>query len=299
MGKLLESFDADWPRRGRRPSDEGARLRDRIFWTAWTLAEGSERDLRQRYVVRTESLDEPLLMRQDEFEAYRQGRRSLSSRRLVHLLFRHPSLVELLSWPIELLSLRQAKARTIDAWLSRFQEGTNLLGDPRYVFPCNGTSDQQNMNPVLGHDLERLYERGDAYGFLAILCAYRRYHLQRSIDQQWYAGRYLIRALAGICRDPRVMPYADALIAMTRRLLCLLPDSSIPIVVDVELINFQIQDPLYEPCREIRLKSGAEGRPLPDPEDPIIPLRYEACRAEEAPLPIAGFDHRVRRVVKD
>ncbi len=293
MGEMLELDQAGPPQRGRPVPSESLRLRDRILWTAWSLAEGGEQILRRRYVVSRETADGPLAMRADEFDAYRQGRRSISSTRLRHLLSLHPSLREVALWPTVLLDRRPTTKRAIEAWLARFRIAPSLVGVPRYLYPDGTFSDQENRNPVSEDDLERLYERGDAYGFFALLAAYRLYHLERRSDRQWYAGRYLIRALPGICREPCVQPHSELLIAITLDLLALLPDTSVPIAVDTKLITQQIHDPFFEPCRALRLQAREHGEIAPDPRDPIVPLRYEACASEEAPLLLAGIQPRV------
>lgn len=289
MGEMLELDHAAPPQRGRPVPSEGLRLRDRILWTAWSLAEGGEHSLRRRYVVSRETADGPLMMRADEFDAYRQGRRSISSTRLRHLVSLHPSLVEIALWPTALLDRRPTTKRAIEAWLTRYRIAPSLVGVPRYLYPVGTLSGQENRNPVTEDDLERLYERGDAYGFFALLAAYRLYHLERRSDRQWYAGRYLIRALPGICREPCVQPHSETLIAITERLLTLLPDTSVPIAVDTKIITEQVHDPSFEPCRGLRLRARERGEIVPQPRDPIVPLRYEVCTAEGAPLLLAGI----------
>lgn len=291
MGELHEACQAlqamQCSNLGRPAADASARLHSRILWNIWTLVEGGEEELRARYVLRRDSLDGPLMMRSDEFSAYRQGLRSLSLKRREHLALHHPQLEEALKWPLAALSHREWDMRTVVGWNRLFACSAGLLGD-RYSFPGDEASTEENRVPVMAYDLDRLYQRGDIYGFLMLACAYRLFHLQRLADRQWYAANYLIRALPGACRDPRVRPCAHELIILTKQLLRLLPDTSFPIHVDDSVISSQIQAAVHEPCYLMRRAAERHGIHIPEPVSPVIPYRYRRCAAHQQALLFAS-----------
>lgn len=287
MGELHEACQAlqaiQCSNLGRPASDASDRLHSRILWNTWSLVEGGEEELRARYVLRRQSLDGPLMMRSDEFSAYRQGLRSLCLRRRKQLALQHPQLGEVLKWPLVALSHRESDMRTLVGWNRLFMSSAGLLGDV-YSFPGDETSTDENRVPVLAYDLDRLYQRGDIYGFLMLACAYRLFHLQRLADRQWYAANYLIRALPGACRDPRVRPYAHELIMLTKQLLCLLPDTSFPVHVNDSVIWSQIQADIHEPSYLMRRAAERRGVHIPEPVSPVIPYRYQKCAPHQQPL---------------
>lgn len=227
------------------------------------------------------------MMRSDEFAAYRQGKRSLSPHRCQQLGARYPAIAEVLQWPFALLSSHRWKLKAIDAWNRRYIDDPDPIWG-RHTFPGDDLNFDLNRRPVALFDFEGLYERGDAYGFFALAGAYRMYEVQRQPDRQWHAAYDLIRALPGICRDERVRPHAEEVISLTKRLLILLPDTSFRIKVDDDLLWHQIDDPLHEPCREIRLNAGKRGLAIPEPVSPIVPYRYKRCSPHQRPLLLSG-----------
>jgi len=287
MGELHEACQAlesmQCSNIGRPASDASDWLHSKILWNTWALVEGGEEELRARYVLRRDSLDGPLMMRSDEFSAYRKGLRSLSVKRRTHLALHHPQFGEVIKWPLAALSHREWDMRTIVGWSRPFTCSSGLLGD-RYSFPGDETSTEENRVPVTAYDLDRFYQRGDIYGFLMLACAYRLFHLQRLADRQWYAANYLIRALPGACRDPRVRPYADELIILAKQLLRLLPDTSFPIHVDDRVIRSQIHADVHEPSYLMRRAAERRGVHIPEPVSPVIPYRYQKCAAHQRPL---------------
>lgn len=287
MGELYEACRAlravRHPNLGRPVSDGSDRLHSRILWNTWSLVEGGEEALKERYVLRRQSQDGPLMMRSDEFSAYRQGLRSLSLKRRKHLAQLHPQLEEVLKWPVAALSQRDLGSRTLASWHRLYASSDGLLGE-RYRFPGDEANADENRQPILLHDLDALYERGDIYGFLMLTCSYRLFHLQRLADRQWYAANYLIRALPGACRDPRLRPYAHDLITQTKQLLVLLPDTSFPVHVNESVIWKQIQDDVHEPSYLMRRAAEKRGVRIPEPVSPVISYRYQQCASHQQPL---------------
>lgn len=287
MGELHEACQAlqamQCSNLGRPASDASDRLHSRILWNTWSLVEGGEEELRARYVLRRQSLDGALMMRSDEFSAYRQGLRSLSLRRRKHLALQHPQLEAVLKWPFAALSHREWDMRTVVGWNRLFTSSAGLLG-VRYSFPGDTASTDENRLPVMAYGLDGLYQRGDIYGFLMLACAYRLFHLQRLADRQWYAASHMIRALSGACRDPRVRPYAHELITQTKQLLRLLPDTSFPIHVNDDVIWDQIRNDVHEPSYLMRRAAERRGVHIPEPVSPIISYRYQKCAPHQQPL---------------
>jgi hypothetical protein len=273
MGEFLDAIQrieaATRTTRGRPSLDETARLHARIVWNTWALAEGGEDQLRSRYVVHRDSTDDPLIMRSDEFGAYRQGLRLLSRQRRRLLEARHATVAEVFQWPLEVLSERRLRFEVCDGWNRRHMSNPHP-GWGRYSFPGDVAGSGYSRRPIVPFDLEGLYERGDVYGFFAIANAYRIYDAQRYIDSQWHAAHYLVRALPGVCRDARVRPYASDVISQTKKLLRLLPDTSDRIVVDDSALWNQIDSPVHEPCWETRIAAAASGIHISEPASPVV-----------------------------
>ena len=160
---------------------------------------------------------------------------------------------------------------------------------PRHVFP--GDEDAigaLNRRPIGYLDLERLFERGDDFGFFTILAAFRLFGLEKECDQQWYAANYLIKAAPGLCRLSFVRPFSEALIDLIDHLLVLLPDTSFVLEIDREEMRRQIFAATHEPSRDMRLAALAEGTRIEEPPDPIVPYAYRRCLPEERPMLLAG-----------
>lgn len=160
---------------------------------------------------------------------------------------------------------------------------------PRHVFP--GDEDAigaLNRRPVGYLDLERLFERGDDYGFFTILAAFRLFGFEKERDQQWHAAKYLIKAAPGLCRLSFVRPFSESLIDLIDHLLVLLPDTSFVLEIDREEMRRQIFAAMHEPCRDMRLASLAKGARIEEPPDPIVPYTYRRCQPEERPMLLAG-----------
>lgn len=294
MGAFAESIDALESlekSRGRPTRSASDQLHACIVWHAWTLAEGGPDQMRARYLIRSGSEDDPLALRSDEFMAYQQGSRSLSPIRQRALVARHPELEDVLAWPLDLLDWRFKSKSAAKRWFSQYTEQNDHHFLDRYVFPEQPDSARHAaLGPVMCDYEPGLYERGDAYGFLALAWAFHMHHSRRMADSRWYAAYWMIRTLPGLCRDPRVRPFAATAIALTKDLLRLLSDTGRPLHVDDDIILHQINSAEYEPCRSIRLTEASVGRILPEPEDPVISYRYVRCRPDQAPTMLAGVD---------
>lgn len=289
MGDLYELLEDCRPhgkgpgRPARHPSTV---LHNRILWDAWCSAEGGEDALRACRVFRRGSQDGPLMMRSDEFEAYRAGTRTLSRARLSAICFQHSELADLAKWPIGVFNVHRISRDVLNRWHDQY------VADPhpcwgRYTFPLDSTSSEPKSSSVLLRHEEGLYERGDIYGFLVLACIYRIHHADRLADRQWHTARQLIRALPGACRDANVRPHAHALIALTKALLILLPDSCFPIRIDDDLLWEQIKAPVHEPCYEKRRAAARRGQILSEPAPPWVPYTYRRCRRDEEPVLLA------------
>lgn len=292
MGEIYDSFclleSLQKTHHGRRTHDDVDRLHNRIIWNSWVLAEGGEQAIRDLHVLQRGCGEDPFQLRSDEFAAYASGDRAMSSPRQQQLR-RHPQVLDTLTWPVAALRLRDASLPEVNSWRNQYlNPGIGYEG--AYCFPGDPAECTENRRPLWPEDIEGLYERGDVYGFLILVCLFRLYKLRREADRQWNTARYMIRALPGICRDPRASPFADQVIALTKKLLVLLPDCSIRIEVDEVVLWSQIVGPVYEPCRAIRLSSAKDGLMIPEPEEPIVPYTYRRCSSHrKATFPMAGF----------
>ncbi|MGO4259752.1 hypothetical protein [Lysobacter sp. TAB13] len=275
--------------KGRPRRSESDVLHARIIWTAWENAEGGQQLMRSRYLMRRGSEDSPLVMRSDEYRQHQDGVKSLSRLRLQALLARHPHLANLIDWPIGLLDLSKGHRPIHRAWFKRYTEkyADEFIPFDIYRFP-DGTS-------CTTSDKEALYERGDAYGFLGLLIAYRNSHQEHRVDSQWFTATWLIRALPAFCRDSSVRPHARKVIELTMKLLILLPDTCFRIRVTEKILWDQINGITHEPSRRKRLAAAQDDHQIPEPIDPIVPYRYQRCRTDQVPILLAGINHRLER----
>jgi hypothetical protein len=285
----MENYDAlgslqyDPPKRGRPQRSASKRLHDKIIWSAWTIAEGGDPLLRTRLLLRRGGRDDPLSMRSDAFNQYRRGERSLSRSKLECLIARHPALATVVGWPMHLFDLHPLAQSQIHASMEAFVVEEEILPfHPPYVVYRFHNDDARpfapNRFPVPYLCCQYLYERGDAYGFLAIAAAFRLHHLRGDANGLWDAGRYLVKALPGFCREPSVRPHADDAVALTENLLRLIPYSCRPLQIDQEILGQQINSMHHQPCRELRLEATKAGLQRDEPADPIISFRSVVTR---------------------
>lgn len=292
MGMLHDALTllerSQQPLGGRPRRDPTATLHAKIIWSAWVYAEGGEGLIRDRFMLRRSGVDSGLSIRSDEIAAYRQGARSFSRARTEQLVALYPALGPIIEWPTMLLSAQELSAQRIEELMRPYRvEPTWPDLDPyaQYLFPGDKDSERAPVSRRLAsRDLERLFERGDPYGFFAIAEAYRSYHLDRSYDNQWFAARYLIRALPAFCRHPFVRPHAGLAISLVKRLLILLPDTSFRIRIDDQTLWRQIEATVHEPCRELRLEARTGRHLIDEPAEPIVHYKYVRCDASEAPV---------------
>lgn len=280
---LLLDFRLHRPQGGRPEVHLCKKVHNRLLWDAWCRLEGGEEELRARRVFRNGSPDGPLMMRNDEFSAYRTGSRSMSRARSDALSEEYPALADVLRWPLGAFNTHRISRSELLRWHDRYVQNAHP-GWGRYAFPGDATSQDARRRPVVLQDVQGLYERGDIYGFLTLVCIFRLHHVDRLADRQWQSARQLIRALPGACRDDRVRPYADILIALTKDLLILLPDSSFPVQVDDEEVWRQIRSPIHEPCYDVRRIAASMGSYIPEPPPPWVPFTYGKCRRDQEPM---------------
>jgi hypothetical protein len=155
-----------------------------------------------------------------------------------------------------------------------------------WSFPEDAESDEPNRRLVHSGDFERLYERGDAFGFLGLVASYRIAHLSKSVDSQWLAATYMVMALPGFCRSPNVREHWKLVTAITQDLLQLLPDCVMPIHMDIDILRDQIFALTHEPCRSLREQRKRSGMPVAPPENPVRLNRNR--KTNDFPFMIAG-----------
>lgn len=283
MGELHDLHLRLDPLRGRAKRGPSDALHAKILWSAWVHAEGGEDTIRDRYTLGRNAVESDLSIRSDEIHLYREGKRSFSPPRLKQLVRLHPSLECIANWPLRLLSPRKLSSKQLEHLINPYLLGSEYF--PGYEFPGDRESKREPLRRCTSYrDLERLFERGDTYGFFATAEAYRGYHLEHRPDSQWFTARYMIRSLPGFCRHPFVRPHAEDAVSLVKHLLKLLPDTSFRIRIDDSMLWHQIDAEIHEPSHEIRTAARTDGRVIEEPADPVIHYKYVRCRPSEAPL---------------
>lgn len=271
------------PRVGRPRRDAVIELHGKMIWTAWTYMEGSECALIDRHGIRGGHQTDGLGLRADELSALRSGRHSLSESRCKQLIAYHPDLLPVLSWPMALLSEGVILGDALSKIMAPFLRDGSFF--KTYQFPGDSEATRLALRATVSrHDRERLYERGDPFGFFALVETFRTKGLERDTDAQWFAARYMIKALPGLCRHPAAKPYSMDIIARTKFLLRMLPDTCWPIRINEEIIYRQIGSDSHEPSRLTRLEEKTLGNDIEAPEEPFFHHRLASC--DEASEPI-------------
>lgn len=130
---------------------------------------------------------------------------------------------------------------------------------------------QWRCAPTLSiYDTDGLVRRGDIWGFIALLWTMR--YAEADGDQLLHhrAAESMYRAMPMALREPWLSNHADELIDLTEiiRARCLY--SFCLFDVDFDVIKRQVEDPLYEPVRELRPRNLANGYFIAM-EDPVLP----------------------------
>lgn len=188
-------------------------------------------------------------------------------RKLERLVQGGLALFDLPLW--KLLENRRLDLKQIDRLMSPFRSGRND-GDGYWKFP---NDDELRESGRFGgiwwrDELEQLRQRGDIYGFTAIVAAVRTLEVYGA-DSHCEACAYTYRMLPSLYKFPwfasqrhLLEPCLDTLRRRSR--MCW-----VRFDVDWDVINRQTLDPAFEPKRELRKIDPADLRYV-DLEDPIL-----------------------------
>lgn len=141
-----------------------------------------------------------------------------------------PIFAEAARWPLQLLETREARRSRLMQLIETYEcEPSYLLGHRRVELPL-AVDGQVIFFPE--RNPESLLSRGDLYGYLALLTQFRLSGLNGDLPTQWTTARHLARSVSGACRHPAVVRDARTLIALTMRVLRLLPHPCVPVMID-------------------------------------------------------------------
>ena len=117
-------------------------------------------------------------------------------------------------------------------------------------------------------DLDGLFQRGDIYGFTAIVAAVRTYEVQGDgLHGEACAAMY--RALPALYKLPWFASQREALEACLSALRVRVWSSALKFDIDWDVINRQTADPEFQPKRELRKREPYTLR-FQELEDPIL-----------------------------
>lgn len=121
---------------------------------------------------------------------------------------------------------------------------------------------------MIRHDLDGLFQRGDIYGFTAIVAAVRTCEAQGdALHGEACAAMY--RALPALYKAPWFAGQRELLESCLHQIRSRVWSSLIKFDIDWDVINRQVEDPEYEPKRELRKRDPVTLR-FQDLEDPIL-----------------------------
>lgn len=117
-------------------------------------------------------------------------------------------------------------------------------------------------------DLDGLFQRGDVYGFTAIVAAVRTYEVQGN-ELHGEACAAMYRALPALYKLPWFASQRESLEACLNALRVRVWSSALKFDVDWDVINRQAADPEFQPKRELRKREPYTLR-FEQLEDPIL-----------------------------
>jgi len=139
-----------------------------------------------------------------------------------------------------------------------------------WKFPKNNFARSSYPYTVFGRDNNiDLFERGDIYGFTALVAITREGEAVRDADQHWFLCAEVYRAIPAIVKEPWLKEHLpllrECLLSVQLRLMTTL----MLFTVDWAIIEKQILDLNYETIRHRRPRDPKTHRFI-DLEDPII-----------------------------
>lgn len=117
-------------------------------------------------------------------------------------------------------------------------------------------------------DLDGLFQRGDIYGFTAIVAAVRTYEVQDH-ERHGEACAAMYRALPALYKLPWFASQREALEACLNAIRVRVWSSALKFDVDWDVINRQTADPEFQPKRELRKREPLTYR-FQQLKDPIL-----------------------------
>nr|WP_298128830.1 hypothetical protein [uncultured Pseudoxanthomonas sp.] len=124
-----------------------------------------------------------------------------------------------------------------------------------------------------------LMAREDIYGFLSLLCEFRRAHTTNDVETAFEVARYLARATVGAGLNVALLEKAMLLATTVNELLLTLPYCCVPVEIDLDVY-----------ARMISKRTAYKEDVTPDP---LVHIRLVRTTASRSSLVIPKFDVRL------
>jgi hypothetical protein len=171
-----------------------------------------------------------------------------------------------------LLSAQKLSVRRVRSLLAPYTT-RNHLGELTWKFPNDDQLRSAHRLPFIRSydDSQRLVERGDICGLMAILGLMRLAEAERLSDLHYSYARDFYRAVPAVAREPWLRPRVDALLEWAERVMSRQILSCLAFRVKWNIIRQQILAPEHEPNSRYWRRDPETGA-LNKPEDPIFEL---------------------------
>lgn len=169
----------------------------------------------------------------------------------------------------ELLRNRPLSAESIEKIMAPFR--TDATGEDVWVFPNDDTHrvDGRFKSHFDREDTRAFVERGDMYGFLAIVAAVRMEEADGDGRDYRRFCADMYRAIPAILKIPWVAPARALLEQCVDAIRFRYAYSATTLSVDWNVIERQAADAAFEPNRELRKRDPETGR-FVELEDPVV-----------------------------
>lgn len=173
---------------------------------------------------------------------------------------------------LPLWELLEDRRLTLFGWkklMSPFIHNTFDLDD--WTFPNDEKLRQQGryIPTATLNNTQALFERGDIYGFMAIVSLVRLMEINSCESQHPFHVAFMYRALPSIAKMPDFNKYWEDLLHCIEAIHYRVVTSRFTVLADKETLLEQINDPNFEPIRHLRPRDAKTLRFI-DIKDPVI-----------------------------